>query len=101
MSISSEIWEVLESTSKNNFNFLKKQIYTQKKEISNCQKCQFNWTRIAISQVSYILQELSDTTNLGGPILYGLFGSLGHTRLTAIKSAFGLDIILVYIPLSK
>ena len=67
MSISSEIWEVLESTSKNNFNFLKKQIYTQKKEISNCQKCQFNWTRIAISQVSYILQELSDTTNLGGP----------------------------------
>ena len=26
-------------------------------------------------------------------MLYRLFGSLGHARLTAIKSAFGLDII--------
>ena len=34
--------------------------------------------------------------SLGGPILYGLVGSLGHARLTAIKSAFGLDILLVY-----
>ena len=24
---------------------------------------------------------------LGGPILYGLFGSLGHAKLTAVKSA--------------
>ena len=47
-----------------------------------------------VSQVFYILQELSDTTNLGGPILvYGLLGSLEHAKLTAIKSAFGLDII--------
>ena len=27
--------------------------------------------------------------------------TLRHARLTAIKSAFGLDIILVYTPLSK
>ena len=33
--------------------------------------------------------------------MYGLFASLGHARLTAIKSAFGLDIILVYTPLSN
>ena len=45
------------------------------------------------SQVSYFLQKGSDTTNSGGPILYGLFRSLEYTRLTAIKSAFGLDII--------
>ena len=42
-------------------------------------------------QVSYFLQEVSDTTNLG--ILCRLFGSLRHARLTTIKSAFGLDII--------
>ena len=29
--------------------------------------------------------------NLGGPILYGLFGSLEHAKLTAIKSASGHD----------
>ena len=45
------------------------------------------------SQVTYFLQKGSDTTNYGGPILYELFRSLEHTRLTAIKSAFGLDII--------
>ena len=33
---------------------------------------------------------------LGGPILYGLFGSLEHARLTAIKSAFRFDLPLVY-----
>ena len=40
----------------------------------------------------------SDTTTFC--ILYGklLVGSLGHARLTAIKSAFGLDILLVYTP---
>ena len=34
-------------------------------------------------------------------IRHGLFASLGHTRLTAIKSAFGYDIILVYTPYVK
>ena len=38
---------------------------------------------------------------LGGPILHGLFRSLGHTRLTAIKSALELDKILICTPLSK
>ena len=32
-----------------------------------------------------------DTTY--GSILFGIFGSLEHAKLTAIKSAFGLDII--------
>ena len=62
----------------------------------------FDWTRTAMSLKSpNFLQEFSNTTNLGGPILNGLFGFLGHARLTAIKSAFGLDIIPVYNPLSK
>ena len=40
---------------------------------------------------------------LGGPIVYGLFESLGNASLTltAIKSAFVLNILLVYTPLSK
>ena len=33
---------------------------------------------------------------LAGPVIYGLFGSLGHARLTAIISHFGFDIIIVY-----
>ena len=50
----------------------------------NVKNANFDWTR-----------------TLGDLILYGLFGSLGHARLTAIKSASGHDIILVYTPLSK
>ena len=63
-------------------------------QISKCQKCQnLIGPELQCSQVSYFLQKASDTTNSGGPILHGLFRSLEHTRLTAIKSAFGLDII--------
>ena len=47
------------------------------------------------SLVSYILQEVLDTTNSTSHILYGHFGSLGHARLTAIKSASGLDKIQI------
>ena len=33
-------------------------------------------------------------------LLFGLFASLGHARLTAIKSAFGID-IKQYTPLCQ
>ena len=44
------------------------------------------------SQVSY-MSFRTLLFNLGGPILYGLFGSLEHAKLTAIKSASGHDTI--------
>ena len=62
----------------------------------------FDWTRIAMSLKSPTFSRSFRTLlTQGGPIVYGLFGSLGPARLTANKSAFGLDIILVYTPLSK
>ena len=46
------------------------------------------------SQISLLsLGEVSDTTNSRRPHEYGLWGSLEHEKLTAIKSAFGHDII--------
>ena len=51
------------------------------------------------SSLFYIFQEVLDTTNSGRPhSIYGLFRSSGYTKLTAIKSVFDLDIILVYTP---
>ena len=53
----------------------------------------FDWTRIAMSFKSPTFSRRFRTLlTLEGPILYGLFGSLGHAGLTAIKSAFVLDI---------
>ena len=54
------------------------------------------------SSLFYIFQEVLDTTNSGRPhSIYGLFRSSGYAKLTAIKSVFDLDIILVYTPLSN
>ena len=62
----------------------------------------FDWTRIAMPLKSPTFSRRFRTLlTLGGPILNGLFGFLGHARLTAIKSESGLDKILVYTPLSK
>ena len=53
----------------------------------------FNWTRTAMSlKFPTFSRRFRTLLSLGGPILYGLVGSLGHARLTAIKSAFGIDI---------
>ena len=65
----------------------------------NVKNANFDWTRIAMSLKSPTFSSRFRTLlTLGGPILYGLFGSLEHARLTAITSAFGLDILLVYTP---
>ena len=49
----------------------------------------FEWTRIAMP-----LKRFRTLLNLGGPLIYELFGSLGHAKLTAIMYAFGLVILL-------
>ena len=70
----------------------------------------FDWTRTAmhssllLSPEGFIVIPTSSRRAVRRPhtyYMYGLFASLGHARLTAIKSAFGLDIILVYTPLSN
>ena len=68
-----------------------------------------DWTRTAvpssllISPEGFVVEpyKLKESCKEAPFLLYGLFASLGHARLTAIKSAFGLDIIPVYTPLSK
>ena len=64
---------------------------------SACVKnAKFFWTRIAIfSSLPTFSRSVRTLLTQGVPILfmYGLLGSLEHARLTAIKSAFGLDSI--------
>ena len=69
----------------------------------------FEWTRTAMpsslllspEEFAVELYKLKESCKEAPFLLYGLFVSLGHARLTAIKSASGHDIILVYTPLSK
>jgi len=49
----------------------------------------------------YSLKEISADHRALTTFCRRFFGSLRHARLTAIKSAFGLDILLVYTPQSK
>ena len=61
----------------------------------------FDWTRTAmpssllISPEGFVVEpyKLKESCKEAPYILYGLLEILGHARLTAIKSAFGLDII--------
>ena len=61
----------------------------------------FDWTRTAMSSSLLLSPEgfgvepykLKESCKEAPYIVYGLFASLGHARLTAIKSAFRLDII--------
>ena len=46
----------------------------------------------------YFLREISAEHRALTTFFRRFFGSLRNAKLTAIKSAFGLDIILVYIP---
>ena len=73
----------------------------------NVKNAKFDWTRTAMSQVSYLfhfgflgphyfLQEISAEHRALTTFTRRFFRSLGNARLTAIKSAFGLDILLVY-----
>ena len=61
----------------------------------------FDWTRTAMSSSLLISPEgfvvepykLKESCKEAPYLVYGLLASLGHTRLTAIKSAFEFDII--------
>ena len=61
----------------------------------------FDWTRTAmpssllISPEGFVVEpyKLKESCKEAPFILYGLLAILGHARLTAIKSAFGIDII--------
>ena len=65
-----------------------------------------DWTRTAMPSSLLLSPEgfriepykLKESCKEAPFLLYGLFVSLGHARLTAIKSASGHDIILVYTP---
>ena len=84
--------------------------------LTACRKCRsvnvknakFDWTRTAMSLKfhylfhfgflgpHYFLQEISAEHRALTTFTRRFFRSLGNARLTAIKSAFGLDILLVY-----
>ena len=67
-------------------------------KIRKCQKCKFDWTRIAMSLKSPTFSRRFRTLLplLGGPILYGLFGFLGYTNLLEqSKQHLNLKIILI------
>ena len=61
----------------------------------------FDWTRTAMPSSLLLSPEgsvvepysVKESCKEAPYILYGLFASLRHARLTTIKSAFGLDII--------
>ena len=92
----------------NDFKFLKIYIYTPKiknrgwksetfwlgiVKISKCQN-----TNVWLDQnCNTFFRRFWTLLTLRGLILYRLFGSLRHARLTAIISAFGIDILLVKI----
>ena len=62
----------------------------------------FDWTRTAMPSSLLLSPEgsvvepysVKESCKEAPYILYGLFASLRHARLTTIKSAFGLDIIV-------
>ena len=59
--------------------------------VCQVKNAKFNWTRTAMSlKFPTFSRRFRTLLSVGGPIciLYGLVGSLGHARLTAIKSAF-------------
>ena len=67
----------------------------------NVKNAMFDWTRTAMPSSLLLSPEgfrvepykLKESCKEAPYIVYGLFASLRHARLTAIKSAFGLDII--------